>query len=69
MPSKFQKYDKIELRLCLSLSQLYVNYGTCNWLYGSQETECSEEENKFCPIPPITELVGSVVDGAVVVPW
>ena len=69
VPSIFQKYDKIEQRLCLSLSQLYINYGTCNWLYGSQETECSEEENKFCPIPPIAALVGSVVVGAVVVPW
>ena len=69
VPSIFQKYDKIEQRLCLSLSQLYINYGTCNWLYGSQETECSEEENKFCPIPPIAALVGCVVDGSVVVPW
>ena len=43
--------------------------GRCNWLYGSQETTCIEEENKFSPIPNVAALVGSVVDGALAVPW
>jgi len=43
--------------------------GRCNWLYGSQETNCNEEENKFSPVPTDAALVGSVVDVTLVVPW